>query len=361
MQVLSIIILIFSLIAAADYLFGNKLGLGDEFFKGFKIFADIAIPMIGMIAISPLIANFLSPIFNAVYEIFKIDPSIISASLLANDMGGAPLSLEIAKNSAIGSYNAFVVSAMMGVTVCFTIPLAMSMVNKERQRELSLGLLSGIVTIPIGAFIAGLVCGLSPKQIMVDLLPLIILAVIIVLGLIFFPNVCVKIFKYLGAFMRALALVGFMMCIINSLFGKELIKGIAPIEEGAMVCVNTIIFMTGIFPLLNIISRLLSKTLVKISERNNMTYNGILGIILCLASNVPMFDLMKDMNKKDVVINSAFSVSAAFSLADHLAFTAAYNADYVLPMLVGKIAGGISAVLFALILYKKVLSKNEYA
>ena len=63
---------------------------------------------------------------------------------------------------------------------------------------------------------------------------------------------------------------------------------------------------------------------------------------------------MDKMDKKGVVLNSAFAVSAAFALGGHLAFTMAFDIKYVLPMIVGKIISGIFAVLLALLIYKKV-------
>ena len=67
---------------------------------------------------------------------------------------------------------------------------------------------------------------------------------------------------------------------------------------------------------------------------------------------------MEKMNKKGVVINSAFAVSAAFVFGGHLALTMAFNPDYTLPMIVGKIVSGIAAVILALVIYKED-SKKE--
>ena len=62
---------------------------------------------------------------------------------------------------------------------------------------------------------------------------------------------------------------------------------------------------------------------------------------------------MDKMNKKGVVLNSAFAVSAAFALGGHLAFTMAFDSAYVVPMIVGKIVSGIAAVGLAMVIYKE--------
>ena len=61
---------------------------------------------------------------------------------------------------------------------------------------------------------------------------------------------------------------------------------------------------------------------------------------------------MDKMDKKGIVLNSAFAVSAAFVFGSHLAFTMAFDPSFVLPMIVGKIISGIAAVILALLIYK---------
>lgn len=104
MSLLTIIILIFSVVGAIDLILGNRFGIGKEFEKAFMLLGTMALSMIGMIVISPAIASFMSPISKFLSSVLHIDPSIIPASLFANDMGGAPLSVEMAKNTDIGFF-----------------------------------------------------------------------------------------------------------------------------------------------------------------------------------------------------------------------------------------------------------------
>ena len=95
------------------------------------LLGTMALSMIGMIVISPFIAQILSPFFDVFYNTFGIDPSIIPATFFANDMGGAALAVEIAENEEIGLFNALVVSSMMGATISFTVPFGLGIVKKE--------------------------------------------------------------------------------------------------------------------------------------------------------------------------------------------------------------------------------------
>ena len=71
------------------------------------------------------------------------------------------------------------------------------------------------------------------------------------------------------------------------------------------------------------------------------------GMVATLANNIPMFTLMKDMDERGKVINVAFAVSAAFVFGDHLGFTAGVERGLILAMIVGKLVGGITAVILA--------------
>ena len=92
----------------------------------------MALSMLGMIVIAPAIGVWLAPIFEGIYNVFGIDPSVIPASLLANDMGGMSIAQSVCVSDAIGGYNAFVVSSMMGCTISFTLPC-----SRERTVSIS--------------------------------------------------------------------------------------------------------------------------------------------------------------------------------------------------------------------------------
>lgn len=357
MSVLTVIILIFSILGAADRISGNRFQIGNEFEKGFMLLGNMALSMIGMIVISPLIADLLAPFFSVIYDVLHIDPSIIPASLFANDMGGAPLSVEIAKNEQIGLFNALVVSSMMGCTISFTIPFALGMVKKEQHRPLIFGLLCGVVTIPVGCFIAGIVAKLPIIDLLINLLPLFIFSAIIAAGLWFFPSVCVKVFNVFGFLIKALITVGLVFGIIGFLRGNLIFENLATIEEGALVCLNAAIVMTGMFPLISIVSRLLSKPINVVGRRIVINERSALGLVSSLATSMTTFGDMDNMDDKGVMLNSAFAVSAAFTFAGHLAFTMAFDAAYLLPMIVGKLSAGFLALVLAFPLYKKLMKK----
>ena len=353
MSVLTIIILIFSVLGAVDKLLGNKFGIGEEFEKGFKLFVPMAFSMLGILVVAPAIGVWLSPFFDWFYSVFKIDPSIIPASLFANDMGGMTLAESICKDENIGNFNAFVVSSMMGCVVSFTIPFSISVVKKEQHKDMFFGILCGIITIPIGCFIAGLVCKIKVLDLIISLLPLIIFSIILGVMLILVRDICIKIFVCFGHVIRWIAMIGLVISIFTFLTKIEVCKHFDSFENAAFICANACVTLSGALPLMLVISKLLNKPLEKFGTKIGVDSFSAFSLLSTLVTNAPTLSSKEKMNKKGVVLNSAFAVSAAFTFGGHLALTMAFNPNYVLPMIIGKVVAGIASVLLATLLYKE--------
>ena len=358
MNIITVVMLVFSMLGALDRIFGCRFGLGKEFERGFHLMGTMALSMIGMIVISPWIAGILSPVFDLVWNHLHIDPSIIPASLFANDMGGAPLSAEVAKDPAVGMFNALVVSSMMGCTISFTIPFALGVVEEACHKPVLLGFLCGIVTIPVGCLAGGLVSGLSIGTLLWDLLPLLLFSGLIALGLALCPMVCVKIFGIFGKGIKILITVGLALSILRYLAGIEVLPGLDTLENGAMVCLNASAVMSGAFPLMFVLSRLLQKPLKLLGSRMGINETAALGFVSSMATSVTTFGMIKDMDDRGIVYNAAFAISGAFTFAGHLAFTMAFDGTYILPMIVGKLTAGVTSVLAAVLVCRKTSANN---
>lgn len=359
MNALTIVILMFALTGAVDYLIGNKFGIGKEFEKAFSLFCPMALSMLGMIVIAPAIGAWLTPLFDGFYKLFGIDPSIIPASLFANDMGGMTLAQTVCKAEDIGNFNAFIVSSMMGCVISFTIPFSLGIVRKEQHKELFFGLLCGIVTVPIGCFVAGLLCKLDPLMLLIDLLPLVVLSLIVGTGLICLPKLCIKGFAAFGFVMKALALIGLACAIFTFLTKIEVSPHFDTLENAAFICVNACVTLSGALPLMHIVAKLLHKPLNALGSKIGINGVSALAVLGNLVTNASTFGVMDKMDKKGTALNAAFAVSAAFVFGSHLAFTMAFDNSYVAPMIVGKLVSGICAVFLALLIYKGDMPKKE--
>ena len=90
MEIITYVMAGFMLLAALDRIFGNRFGLGAEFENGILLLGTMSLSMVGMIIIAPLLAEWMRPLFDLLPS--WIDPSILTAAVFANDMGGGPLS-----------------------------------------------------------------------------------------------------------------------------------------------------------------------------------------------------------------------------------------------------------------------------
>jgi len=357
-SILTIIILTFSVIGGIDYIFGSKLGLGKEFEKGFCLFGPMALSMLGMLVLAPAFGVWLSPVFESFYNFFKIDPSVIPASLFANDMGGTQLAQSLCKSEAIGNYNAFIISAMMGCTISFTIPVSMGLVKKENHKELFFGLLCGIVTIPFGCIVSGLICKINILSLLINLIPLVIVSTVLVLFLIFLPDFCIKCFSIFGFIIKAVAIIGLGISVFTLLTKITISEHFGTFQDAAFICANACVTLSGALPLMFVVSKILKKPLKALGSKLNINEMSTLSFLGTMVTNVSTFGVMDKMDKKGIVLNSAFAVSAAFTFGGHLAFTMAFDKNYIVPMIIGKIVSGLCAVIMACILYKNKASKD---
>ena len=103
-----------------------------------------------------------------------------------------------------------------------------------------------------------------------------------------------------------------------------------------------------------ILSKVLAKPLKAVGGKIGVNEISIVGLVSNLASSATAFGMMDKMDKKGVVMNSAFAVSGAFVFAGHLAFTLAFAQQYVVSVITGKLVAAVFAVVLANALYKKI-------
>lgn len=353
-QTLATIMAVFAVIGALDKITGNHLKLGDEFEKGITTLGPLSLSMLGMMTIAPALSTVLIPLITPVANAVGFDPSALAGILIANDMGGAALADSIAKKEVLGAFHGLCVASMLGATVSFTIPVALHSSKKENHDDVLLGLLCGISTIPVGCFVSGLVMGISPLTVLINLLPAILISVIIVIGLLKFPKITIKIFSVFGKIISVMITCGLALGIFQTLTGKVILKNTAPLMESAATVFTICITLAGTFPLIAIISKILKKPLSALGRKMELDDTSVVGLIATLANSIATMESADKMNRKGRVLNLAFAVSAAFVFGDHLAFTLSYNGKYIVAVIVGKLIAGITAIVVASLLVKKI-------
>ncbi len=346
------IMVVFMIIGAVDRMLGNRFGYGKKFEEGIMAMGPLALSMIGIISLSPVIAKGLKPIITPFYEMIGADPALFAGTILANDMGGWSLGSEIAKSHEGAVLGGLILSATLGATLSFSIPVAMGMVKKSDEKYLSKGILAGILTIPLGCFIGGIVAGFGVKFLIINLIPTFIITVLLGILLFKYPKKVAKSFSLFGKFMTILITIGLLLESVRILTGVTLVPNLfSALEASETVCKIGMV-LSGAFPLTHFITKVFAKPLQKVGTLIGVNETSVVGFIACLAHNIPMLSIVDKMDAKGKIMNIAFSVSGAFVFGSHLGFTAGIDKSMVFPVIIAKLSGGITAMIVGSLLYK---------
>ncbi|PIC86246.1 MULTISPECIES: ethanolamine utilization protein EutH [unclassified Sporosarcina] len=353
-------------------------GLGKEFMSGLHAVGHIFVPAAGIMASIPYLTWFISKFIGPIFNSIGADPALAATTILASDMGGYQLA-EALKVTNEGWIMALIVGFMSGATIVFSIPMGLAMLDKRDHKYMALGIMSGVLTIPIGAFIASVLVvlfntdvrdvisttatsnyefAISYLQIFINLLPLLIFVVLIAVGLKFVPRIMINGFMIFGRVMDAaikLVLVFSIVEVFTGIFTKIFgVWGFDPImadkadQFRALETAGYIgIMLAGAFPMIYLIRKYMGKPLESAGKKIGLSPEGSAGLLATVANILAMFSLVRYMRPKDKVVNIAFAVCAAFLLGDHLSFTANFQPNIILPVILGKLSAGIIAIIIA--------------
>ena len=352
-EILIAVMAVFAAAGALDRIFGSRLGLGQPFEEGILAMGTLALAMLGIICLAPVLANLLNPVVVPVYRFLGADPAMFAGTILACDMGGGQLAQQMSSDPDAALLGGVICGSMLGATIVFTIPVAMGILRQQDRPAMAKGILSGIVTIPVGVLVGGLVAGFPLLMVLKNLVPIVLIGGLIVLGLLFAEKAMIKGFGIFGKGIIALITVGLGAAIVEELTGFTVIPGMAPLSEGFETVGAIAIVLAGAFPLVHVVTTLLRKPLMKLGSKLGVNDVAAGGLIATLANSIATFERVKDMDDRGKVVNIAFAVSAAFVFGDHMGFTAGFAPTMLTAMILGKLAGGVSAVAVALLLTRK--------
>lgn len=364
--------------------------LGQQFVAGIDSIGPIFLPVAGIMAAAPYLTAFVSAVFGPAYSAVGADPAMAATTFIAVDMGGYQLADALAETCE-SWIMAMVTGYMAGATIVFSIPVALKMLEKRDRKYLALGVMSGLLAIPIGVLVASAIIAVSHPmvrevvstnadatyqlalswgQIGVNLIPLIIICVALAAGLKFKPDAMIKGFIVFGRVMESALKIVFVLVVVeyftgvwSTLFGSFGFDPIIADEEDIFRALEVSgaigMMLCGAFPMVYLIRRYLAKPLAKIGGAVGLSSDATAGLLAGSANVLALFSMVKDLRAKDKVICMAFAVCCAFLFGDHLSFTANFQPNLIVVVLVGKLAAGICAIVFANLLAVKKAEQLE--
>ena len=364
--------------------------LGQQFVAGIDSIGPIFLPTAGIMASAPYLTAFVSSFFGSAYSAVGADPAMAATTFIAVDMGGYQLADALAETRE-SWIMAMITGYMAGATIVFSIPVALKMLEKRDRKYLALGVMSGLLAIPIGVLVASAIIAVSHPmvrevvstnadatyqlalswgQIGVNLIPLIIICVALAAGLKFKPDAMIKGFIVFGRVMESALKIVFVLVVVeyftgvwSTLFGSFGFDPIIADEEDIFRALEVSgaigMMLCGAFPMVYLIRRYLAKPLAKIGGAVGLSSDATAGLLAGSANVLALFSMVKDLRAKDKVICIAFAVCCAFLFGDHLSFTANFQPNLIVVVLVGKLAAGICAIVFANLLAVKKAEQLE--
>ena len=353
----------------------SEKGLGKEFMEGIHATGHIFVPAAGIMASIPYLTVMIESVFGPFFDALGADPALAATMIIASDMGGYHLASALAASKE-ALIMALITGFMGGATIVFSIPMGLAMLDKRDHKYMALGILSGLLTIPIGVMIASAILVFSNPMVrevvatsgeatyelamglggvFANLLPIIIFVVALALGLRFLPDMMIKGFIAFGRGRDARSKLVLVFSIVEYFTGVFTIVlgggGFDPIiadaedQTRALETAGYIgIMLAGAFPMVYLLRKYFGGPLEALGSKVGLSAVGSAGMLATIANILAMFRLVRFMPPKDKVLNIAFGVCAAFLLGDHLSFTANFQPTIILPVLIGKILAGFTAV-----------------
>ncbi|PYZ94013.1 ethanolamine utilization protein EutH [Salipaludibacillus keqinensis] len=353
------VLILFMFVGIVDKIMGNRRGYGKAFEEGFQAMGPLALVMIGMISVAPVIANVLRPVITPFFIFLGADPSMFPGMLLAIDMGGYPLAIELSESTEAALFSGIILSTLLGPTFVFTVPVALGFINKNDYPVLAKGIMIGLIPIPLGAMLAGMIAGFPIDFLLRQLFPVLLFVGVIICGLIWMDQWLIKVFTFIGKGIMALVCLVIGIVAINELTPFEVVQGLTPFSESMEIVGLIVLALTGAFPLVYFLKEKILPLMSPIIRKSGITDVAWVGFISSLAHSIPMYKNLNQMDEQSKLMNIAFSVSGAFVLGGHLGFTAALEPQMVMPMMAGKLTAGVLSVVLAYLYSKRLLGRRR--
>lgn len=369
----------------------SEYELGKQFTAGIESIGGLFIPIAGIMAALPILNVFISKFIAPLFTVFGADAAMAATSLLAVDMGGYQLAAALAQ-----THEAWIISMtvgyMAGATIVFSIPIATKIIDEKYHRQLSIGTMIGFITIPLGVLVTNILIMIFNPMIrtvvssdpnapqvllnmtfvilMKNLLPLIIICLLMAIGLWKKSELMIKGFQYFSKFIEiftkvilTISILEHFTHIFSNLFGTypldPIIADSVDIERALEVAGYIGLMLSGALPMVYLIETKLKKPIENLSDKLNISRKIATGILASSANVIAAFTMIDDtMDDREIIAITAFSVCGAFVIGDHLAFTANFQPQLILPLMIGKLTAGLLAVWIALKVTSKISTNN---
>lgn len=346
-QIIMYILAFGAALGGVDLMLGNKFGYGEKFENGFKMLGPVALAMAGIICLAPVLSAVLGTLVNPLCQLLQMDPGIFG-SILAIDMGGCQLAVDLAKDPNFGLFSGVIVSSIFGCTIVFSIPVGVGFIAENDRPYFTKGILLGLSTLPVSILVSALMLRLSLGSVLWNCMPVLLISLLLAVGVIRKPEAMMKGFQTFAKLIKVIAILGLTLAAVTHLTGIPLLKNLLPLQD-AMKTVSAIcIVMLGSMPMAELLQRLLKVPFGIICDTTGLNGATTTGLLLGLVSATPALAMIPQMNRRGQVVASACLVSCVCSFGAHFAYANNLYPEMVPAMLAAKLLGGLLGGILAM-------------
>lgn len=359
-QAVICIMLFFMIVGIADRLiFRDKFGYGAEFEHGIMELGTLTLSILGIMCTAPILGELFSAIASPIFQYLGVDPAMVAGMILPMDSGGFSVVSQMTESTYIRHLSGVYLASTMGASITFIIPLSIQILRPEDRAHFFYGSLAGFIAIPFSVLVSATVEGIPLQNAVRNLIPAIILAALLSAGILCCQNLMVKTLICLGKILGILNLTALAFVAAEQLLGIKIVPGMGEFEEHIAVIGTIAIMLGGAYPMVRFITKAFHRPFLWAEKHFGINENTLSGMIICLANILPMFPLIEKMPPKEKELAAAFSICASFSLGDFLGYITVQDKAVIMPMIIGKIAGGIFGMLIILFMRSNIFQKSQ--
>lgn len=341
-----------------DQMLGSRWGFGDKFEQGFQLLGPVALSMAGIICLAPLLSAALGTLVRPLCVWLNMDPGIFG-SLLAIDMGGWQLAMDLAEDPRMGQFSGIIVAALFGCTVVFTIPVGLGIMAPEHRPDFTRGILLGFGAIPAAILTGGAMLGMAAGEILWNCLPVLLTAAGLTIGVLLRPEAMMRMFQVFAGLIRGLSTLGLTLAAVHHITGTPVLRGIPPLMEAMETVCSICIVMLGSMPLAELIQRVMKRPFGWLQEKTGLSGECTTALLLGMVSTTPALAMIPGLNRRDRTVCAACLVCGAGVFGAHLAFTVSAAPDMTAALLGAKLTGMALALVLALAITGHRSKKEE--
>lgn len=340
------VLLGFALLGALDEGLSGRLGVAEEFRRGLASMGPLCLSMAGIYCVA---VTALSGAAEAMAALpLPFDPSLPAGMLLATDMGGWASAKVLASTPALAVFSGLLVASTLGGLISFVLPVSLGALQNHEIMGFMQGVLWGIIALPVGLVLGGVVAGVPLPSLARNLWPVALLCLALCLSLRFAPRGCIRVLALVGGAVRWLGIVLFCVVVLGVFVPRAAIVPQSLVEEVLTVIFKITAVVCGSLVASRIVLAKCGRWLEGLARRLGVNEYAVLGLLACLVSNVSMLPLYSRMDVRGKVMNAAFTVSGAFVLGGQMAFVSSVaQGRAVWAFFAAKLAGGVLAVFLA--------------